>query len=155
MIVRIKYWYKAVLTTLLALLGYGCSSDEPEFFPMYGTPSIDFRFDGQVTDETGTPIQGIKTSVKIVIPLADGRKDVYGQDSVLTDVSGRYQLKHIGMGYETKLIVEDIDGEANGGEFRSDTLDVDVEKAVKVKDGDGSWNMGTYEVHQDIKMKKK
>jgi len=154
--VKMKHWYNAVLTALLALLGYGCSSDEQEMVPMYGTtPSVDFQFNGQVTDDAGTPIQGIKTSVKIVIPLMDGKKNVYGQDSVLTDVSGRYHLRHLGMNYNTKLIVEDVDGEANGGEFQSDTLDVDLEKAIKVKDGEGSWNIGTYEVYQDIKMKKR
>jgi hypothetical protein len=54
-----------------------------------------------------------------------------------------------------KVIVEDIDGEANGGEFLSDTLDVDYNKAVKTKDGDGKWYLGIYEITQDVKLKKK
>ena len=53
------------------------------------------------------------------------------------------------------LIVEDIDGEANGGEFLSDTLDIDYDKAVKVKEGEGRWYQGKFEVSQDVKLKKK
>ena len=55
----------------------------------------------------------------------------------------------------TKLVVEDIDGEANGGEFLSDTLDVDHKKALKTKEGDGRWYEGVFEVSQDVKLKKK
>ena len=69
--VRFNRWYNAVLTTLLSMLGYGCSFEEP--MDMYGTavmeygvPNADYIVMGQVTDETGTPVQGIKTSLKIV-----------------------------------------------------------------------------------------
>ena len=54
-----------------------------------------------------------------------------------------------------KLIVEDIDGEANGGEFLSDTLDIDFNKGEKLKDGDGHWYEGVYNIPQDVKLKKK
>ncbi|MBR0263590.1 MAG: hypothetical protein IJQ60_06885, partial [Prevotella sp.] len=58
-----------------------------------------------------------------------------------------------GMG-SVKLIVEDVDGEANGGKFRSDTLDIDSSKAVKTAEGSGTWDMGIFELRTDIKMKK-
>ena len=54
-----------------------------------------------------------------------------------------------------KIIVGDTDGEANGGEFLSDTLDIDFDKAVKVKEGSGHWYQGEFEVSQDVKLKKK
>ena len=53
------------------------------------------------------------------------------------------------------IIAEDIDGEANDGEFMSDTLDIDYNKAVKSKDGDGRWYYGVYEIIQNVKLKKK
>ena len=53
------------------------------------------------------------------------------------------------------LVVEDIDGEANGGEFQSDTLDIDFGKAVKVIDRDMDGHGASYEIHQDIKLNKK
>ena len=155
--VRFNRWYNAVLTALLSMLGYGCSLDEPEEYgPIvleYGVPHADYIVKGTVTDEAGTPIQGIKTSIKGVIPE---NEVVYGLDSIQTDVSGQYQLKYMGMPNNwLKLIVEDIDGEANGGEFLSDTLDIDFDKAEKAKDGDGHWYEGVYNIPQDIKLKKK
>ena len=162
--VRIKHWYNTVLSALLSMLGYGCTSSTNEFVEMYGvpvmeygTPYADYKMMGQVTDEKGFPINNIKTSVKNVVVSDLGAVYNWGLDSTKTDASGKYMISFKGFpsNPETKLIVEDIDGEANRGEFQSDTLDIDFEKAVKVKDGDRSWNMGTYEIYQDIKMKKK
>ena len=102
-------------------------------------------------DESGTPVQGIKTSLRKVDKVR-----AYGIDSVQTNASGNYQLKHTGWQNQYyKVIAKDVDGEANGGEFLSDTLDIDYDKAVKTKDGDGKWYLGTYEITQDVKLKKK
>ena len=150
---RSHRWYNAVLAALLSMLGYGCSSsDEPV---EYGTPHADYMIKGQVTDEAGNPIQGIKTSVKNI--FVDGEGEVYVNpiDSVRTDVSGSYQLKTDWPHESSKIILEDIDGEANGGEFFGDTLDVAYDKAVKTKDGDGRWYNGAYEITQNVKLKKK
>ena len=58
--VRFNRWYNAVLTALLSMLGFSCSSDEPEEYgPIvleYGVPHADYIVKGTVTDETGTPI---------------------------------------------------------------------------------------------------
>ena len=153
--VRFNRWYNAVLTALLSMLGFGCSIDEPEEYgtPImeYGTPYADYIFKGTVTDEAGTPIQGIKTSLKNVFE----NDYVLGLDSVETDVSGSYQLKYVGMQDRgLKIIVEDIDGEANGGEFLSKMLDIDYKKAVKTKEG-SNWYEGAYDITQDIQLKKK
>lgn len=157
--VRFNHWYNAVLTVLMSLLGYGCSSSSEE--PMYGlvaeygAPSTDYVIKGTVIDETGTPVQGIKTSLKHI--YKDETK-VYsnGLDSVKTDATGNYQLKYkVNSLQAVKLLVEDIDSEANGGEFLSDTLDIDQNKAVKVKDGDGHWYQGEFEISQDAQLKKK
>jgi putative lipoprotein (rSAM/lipoprotein system) len=142
------------------MLGYGCSSTE-EPLDMYGppveygTPHADFIIKGRVMDESGTPVQGIKTSLKKVFEN-NNKHYALGVDSVQSDVSGNYQLKSTDRQNQyDKVIVEDIDGEANGGEFLSDTLDVDYNKAVKTKDGDGKWYLGIYEITQDVKLKKK
>ena len=157
--VRFNRWYNAVLTALLSMLGYGCSFEEPmdEYGPIvleYGAPHADYTVKGQVTDESGTPVQGIKTSLKIVYS-DENDHNVYGLDSVQTNTSGNYQLKTVGIStHNLKVIVENIDGEANGGEFLSDTLDVDEKKAVQTKEGDG-WYRGAFEITQDVKLKKK
>ena len=153
--IRFNRWYNAVLTALLSMLGYGCSSSEdPTDALMYGVlPVAEYQIRGQVTDEAGTPVQGIKTSVKIIMssPSADGKKEIYARDSVLTDASGKYDISFATTpgNPETKLIVEDIDGEANGGEFLSDTLDIDYEKAVHMDDS------YRYELNMNVKLKKR
>ena len=145
--VRFNRWYNTVLTALLAMLGYGCSeSEEPEKnVLMYGCIVAYYTINGTVTDEAGALVQGIKTSVKMLF-----RQDIVGMDSVQTDESGKYLLGFNEMmdNEYTKLIVEDVDGEANGGEFLSDTLDIDFTKAVKTNDY-------RYEISQDVKLKKK
>lgn len=155
--VRFNRWYNAVLTALLALLGYeSCESSEEYGVPIdileYGVPSAKFQIKGQVTDEAGTPIQGIKMSLRKTLT----HSGEFGVDSVQTDVSGKFLLTEMGyIGIDSKLIAEDVDGESNGGEFQSDTLDIDFEKAVLVEEGDGNMKGGTYETYQDIKLKKK
>ena len=158
--VRFYRWYNAVLTALLSMLGYGCSSSEDPL-DMYGTPveygapHADYIVKGLVTDEADFPVQGIKTSLKQVDKTEVGTI-TFGMDSIQTNETGGYRLGYTGLPQTgIKLIVEDIDGEANGGEFISDTLDVDFNKAVQTKEGDGRWYGGVYEVTQDVKLKKK
>ena len=159
--VRFTRWYNAVLTALLSMLGYGCSSTEEPlemYGPLlveYGVPHADYIFKGTIKDEVGSPVQGIKTSLKAVFDN-DNKRYVMGLDSVQSDASGNYQLEYTGTRRDPslKIIVEDTDGQANGGEFLSDTLDIDFDKAVKVKEGSG-WYQGEFEVSQDVKLKKK
>ena len=89
-------------------------------------------------------MQGIKTSVKLLF-----NQNVVSMDSIQTDEYGKYLLGFNEMmdNEYTKLIVEDVDGDANAGEFLSDTLDIDFTKAVKTNDY-------RYEISQDVKLKK-
>ena len=121
----------------------------------YGAPHADYIVKGLVTDEAESPVQGIKTSLKQVDKTEAGTI-TFGMDSIQTNETGGYRLGYTGLPQTgIKLIVEDIDGEANGGEFISDTLDVDFNKAVQTKEGDGRWYGGVYEITQDVKLKKK
>ena len=156
--VRMIRWYNALLTALLSMLGYSCSSDEilDEYgTPVeYGSPNVNYVVKGTVTDEGGTPVQGIKVSLIVVYD-----NEYYDtKESVNTDATGRFQLnetENVSIGYGEVLIVEDIDGEANGGEFRSDTLNVADLDRKQVKEGDGHWYSGKYELSANIKLKKK
>lgn len=160
--VRFNRWYNAVLTTLMSIIGYGCSSDDPWGGGLceYGTPYADYQFMGTVTDESGSPVKGIKVAAKNVYRSQDGVVvDIYGVDSTQTDGSGKYafETKRFISDPDLKLIVEDIDGEANGGAFKSDTIDIDFNKAKKVKEPgkDEHWSNGTFAINQNIKLKKK
>lgn len=159
---RINRWYNVVLTALLSVLGYACSSSDEDdrAVIMYGTPHADYQFMGTVTDESGSPVSGIKVSAKNVYRRYDSAViETYGVDSTLTDSKGKYAVEAEGyLGEQIlKLIVEDIDGELNGGAFKSDTIDIDFDNAKKVKepDKDDYWSNGTFAISQDIKLKKK
>ena len=145
--VKFNRWYNTVLAALLAMLGYGCGESEEQDVnvPMYGCIVDRYTINGTVTDEAGAPVLGIKTSVKMLY-----YETVVDMDSIQTDDSGKYQLVfNVMLENEfTKLIVEDVDGEANGGEFLNDTLDIDFKKALKTDNY-------RYEISQDVKLKKK
>ena len=149
--VRFNRWYNAVLTALLSMLGFSCSLDEPDEYgstPVeYGTPHADYIL----------KLNSLQGEVDLYASKDDTGTHVFGIDSIQTNESGNYQLKNSGMPYDkrVKLVVEDIDGEANGGEFLNDTLDIDYGKAVEVEEGDHHWYVGKYEVTTDVRLKKK
>jgi putative lipoprotein (rSAM/lipoprotein system) len=152
--VRFNRWYNAVLTALLTMLGYGCSSTE-ENMDMYGTiveygcPYADYVVKGSVTDEVGNPIQGIK----ITAPNGSDLDSQFNQ-IVQTDAKGNFTLKEFSSMRGHDMIVEDIDGEANGGEFLSDTILVETLPMTQTEKGKG-WYGGKFDVKADIKLKKK
>lgn len=132
--VRLNRWYNAVLTVLLSMLGFGCSSSDDDMVVEYGTPHADYILKGLVTDEAGTPVKNIKMSAKILSKTGAGTYmiEIGNLGTAQTDESGRYVLEYDGMARtDLKMIVEDVDGEANGGDFLNDTLDVDFHKAKK------------------------
>ncbi len=144
--VRFNRWYNAVLTALLAMLGYeSCSSDS---VVEYGTPNADFQIKGQVTYEGGIPIPGIRVRAPYsYIDGSDGQR-------VLTDENGRFELDEFHSMLYGRLYVEDIDGEDNGGEFQSDTINVWDLPKKEVEKGSG-WYKGKFEVNANIRLEKK
>ena len=147
--VRFNRWYNAVLSTLLTLLGFGACSDSVDSVVEYGTPNADFQIKGQVTYEGGIPIPGIR--VRAPYSYIDGSD---GQ-SVLTDENGRFELDEFHSMLYGRLYVEDIDGEDNGGEFQSDTINVWDLPRKEVGKGDGNWHAGKFEVNAIIRLEKK
>lgn len=153
MIVRFNRWYNTILTALLTMLGYGCSSDEPMDMygpPVeYGTPYADYIVKGQVTDEAGTPIKDIQ----ITAPYGYGTDSQHDQ-VVQTDAAGNFTLKEFSSMKGYQIIFEDIDGEANGGDFKSDTINVNTLPMTQAEQGSG-WYGGKFDVKAEIKLKKK
>lgn len=87
----------------LALLGFGtaCNEDE-QILAMYGTPNVDYRVQGRVTDLEGNPIEGIEVRGK------DGLK------SVLSGADGSFNLRDNGQKDNLTLNFTDTDGPQNG-----------------------------------------
>ena len=146
--VRFNRWYNAVLTVLLSMLGFESCNPNGDGPVEYGAPHANYILKGMVTDEAGTPIQGIKITGPA--PMVSSLLN----QSVLTDASGAFELTEFTTYGEGRLTAEDIDGDANGGEFKSDTLYISTLPATKISEGDG-WYMGKFEVNAAIKLKKK
>ena len=164
--VRFYRWYNALLASLLTLLGYGCSVEDPmdEYgvIPMYGAiaeygvPTVRYCVKGIVTDEDGNPIKNIKASMKE--EYSDERGSIYFPlDSTMTDAHGQFTIDNLRDGYlgHHKLILEDIDGEENGGEFQSDTLSLNDLEAKQIEPSNGTWDQGKYELTGTFRLKKK
>lgn len=167
---RRKRWnVETLLSGALALLGFtGCSdiNDAPD---LYGTPSVDYRVLGTVTDEEGKPLEGIQVVMDnpwIVSYLDEGGKEILPKvdttnmkilpDTVYTDKKGQFSGLKTMAGSSYKLTVEfrDIDGEANGGEFQSERFTKDKFDKKQLKKGDGFYE-GEYEYSKTVKMERK
>lgn len=116
---------------------------------MYGMPSATYKVLGTVSDESGSPVEGIRVAI-------ESKYSSYSQyDTLYTDSSGKYLFNRGERGlWPDKVVVvfEDIDGEENGGEFESAEATPELKK---VKEGDGSWYMGMFEAQADVTLKKK
>ena len=158
--VRFYHWYNAVLSALLTLLGFGsCTNTSEEEYgsPVeYGTPYSDYIVKGDVTDEAGNPLADIKASIKSIEEYPEFAPYAYGLDSTVTDELGKFLMETRAFISRSnlKLIIEDTDGPAGGGEFLSDTLAMDDLPKQQMEQGQ-HWSNGKYELKADIKMKKK
>lgn len=152
---KISHWYNALAATLLSLLGFSsCGENGLGGEPcLYGSPTSDYLFKGNVTDQADQPIEGIKA----VMCLDEGEDyPDYRLDSTYTDAKGNYETKKIDFklggspdGYlkegKLKIVLEDVDGQAHGGKFATDTIDSKDMSVEQTQKGDG-WYQGAYTI---------
>ena len=119
---------------LFALLGFtSCGVGMVE----YGCPHANFSLKARVVDEAGNPIQGIevRTEDGARFEYNTGFSDYQGY----IDAYGGYFWPGV---QNQKMQFIDVDGEANGGEF--ETLTVQIENLIQTEEGDGNWYDGAY-----------
>ncbi len=154
---RFTHWYNALAATLLSLLGFSSCGENGLNGGnecLYGTPTSTFQVKGNVTDEEGSPIKGIKAKVEV------GKGGLSKGNIVAeTDSKGNYVLDNALIGTPTssemKVIFEDVDGDANGGTFANDTVQGKDLTIKQTSEKDGTWNLGSYEITANAKLKKK
>ncbi len=126
---------KFILSTF-ALLGFGgCSEDIiPELFDtpvMYGTPLVDYRFMGELVDADGNPIEGIAINISSI------------EETVSTDSQGAFMSDFTSYADGSHTVTfTDIDGDKNGGEFATKSVDLEWDDAER-KDGRDVFDLGT------------
>lgn len=139
-----KTRYRQLCWFLLGVLGLtGCScakmygSPIPDIVCEYGCPHAELKIEGKVTDKASKPIQGIQVGVQGVVAQTDEQgKFLIGDNSFFP-------------GTDVTLRAEDIDGENNGGLFKSQEVNV---KLTKVKEGDGRWYDGAFEAEAPVEI---
>ena len=163
-----RWKVSGLLSGALALLGFaGCSDNEEYPMELYGTPSVSYRVVGTVTDGDGKPLKDIQVVVEN--PYANAHFDDEGKpiktkyetgelapDTVYTDKDGKFESHWTEAFSDSKMVVgfEDIDGEANGGEFQTKRLTRNELDSKRLKKGD-DWYAGKYEYSQTIQLKRK
>jgi len=153
---------------VLALLGFASCEKFNDIRCEYGTPSVDFKVKGTVTDADEKPIEGIRVIVRTNADnLPDprqsyvddlGRYHVYGGDDTLyTDVKGRYESHELNSVFiaSQKVYFDDVDGGKNGGAFESDSVELKTAPNRQYQKGDGHWYSGGYEYTVDVQLQKR
>ena len=142
------------------MLGYGCSSDEPMDMygtpvQMYGVPATSYVIEGTVTDEAGTPVNGISVTVNEYSEYGGGT--YWTVDSAGTAADGKFAVRDYmaDMPNSKRVIVfKDVDNEANGGEFLPDTLMLKDLELTKTAEGQSEYDLGKYALPSNVKLKK-
>ena len=125
---------KRLIYILLGLLGLSSCEhfiDAAE----YGVPNVSFSLKARVVDEAGVPIQGIEVRTE--------EGDIFEYNTGFSDYQGYIDARgRFWPGTEHgKVQFIDIDGEANGGEF--ETLTLQIENVTQTEEG-SSWYKGAY-----------
>ena len=146
---------KMLCVAVLGVLGFSACSDDPTGGAVaYGSPTADYKYMGTVTDEAGNPIEGINVVLSGIVN-ATGNASL----TLKTDKDGKFStiaMSTVDTRFIKTIEFVDVDGEANGGEFETQTITPkDDMTKTQVKEGDGSWYMGEFEYSADIKLKKK
>ena len=117
----------------------------------YGPMAQDFEIKGKITNKANSkPIAGIR-----IISKTTKNKG----DTIYTNSEGKYVYRRIGIPYFVPeglafyFTVEDIDGEANGGDFETKEIEVIVKSSDQVERCEVGLNR--YEKTQNIKLEKK
>lgn len=153
-----KINWKYAMSGLLALLGFGsCDKDHPFFgggaLCMYGQPTAHYKFLGDVKDETGKAIPGIR-----VVFLPEDDRPSYVNDTLYTDQSGRFEKDCLKYNWpdeaaKAKVKFEDVDGTENGS-FQTKVLkrsELDVKHTKKTDD---AWYKGDFTIEANAVLKK-
>lgn len=134
-----------LLSGVLVLLGFAsCTNDDPgEILCEYGTPNSKFLVKGRVASDKNEPLKGIQ-----VIVRQGWNNSIYlPADTVYTDESGKFETKELGTTgsiAEQKIYFNDIDGEGNGGAFKSDSAFVRDLESKQLEERKG-WYAGKFE----------
>lgn len=157
---RIIKWYNMLLGALLGALGFSSCNVilDPFMACEYGQPMADYKLVGKVTDEAGNPLKGIRV---VFHPNAKSAEEdnAWNSDTLYSDASGKFEKERLKYDWPDDLKqayvkFDDVDGDANGGSFKSAVLPREALKVDQTKKGDGKWYNGAMTVTADARLEK-
>lgn len=154
-----KINWKYAMSGLLALLGFG--SCDKGLIPgggggmlcMYGQPTANYKFLGDVKDEDGKAIPGIRV---VFFPEED--RPSYTNDTLYTDQSGRFEKDCLKYDWpdeaaKAKVKFEDVDGTENGS-FQTKVLQRSDLAVKQTKESKDTWYKGDFTIEAKAVLKK-
>lgn len=133
----------------LALLGFGCSSDEPGGggggVCMYGTPTGHWEIRGAVTDQEGAPVTDAE--IRVTNPNSNSFHNAIATTD--TNSEGNYNVDDHFPHYQLKVVCVPKDPALD-----ADSTLVDL-KYIKENNIKNSWYVGHAEATVDFKLKPK
>lgn len=131
----------------MALLGFSCSSDNPDDIPlMYGTPTGTFEIKGKVTTDSGEDV----ADAVIKVTHKEIASNKFSIVSVKSNGEGAYTADGIYTPYDELKVV----CEPSNKEFEADSTTVRM-KYIKDESNTNSWNIGHAEATVNFTLKKK
>ena len=150
---KINTWWKAIFGGILTLLGFTACDDFGIIRCEYGMPHANYKLLGDVKDAKGTPLKGICV---VFVPRGDDTEESWENDTLYTDAKGHFEVASAhyswpGNHEDFLFVAEDVNGAEDGSYLRQKVSGDDI-KVSQVKDGDGNWYNGDYEVSTTITM---
>lgn len=138
-------WISGLCSAGVAVMGFGCSSEEGGVALMYGTPTGTFEIKGSVTDMDGNAVGN--TTIRVTQPDIDS--GLYSEGISKTDIQGEYKVE--GRSFSvSEMKVVCIPEEPT---LEPDSVVVELEYTEE--DKDNPWYEGHAEKKVDFKLKEK
>lgn len=137
------------LLSILGIAAMGCDRDGGDDMCMYGTPYVTYKFNARVINPEGKPIKGIEVTLSEDPDFeAEWMEVLKTETNAKGELSNQIGYKNLPATFPLQMRVRDIDGEANGGEYKDEMphISQQMANATLIKDAEG-WCNGTYEVN--------
>lgn len=144
--IRVNTLLSAVCSASIALLGFGCSSEDEDYPLMYGTPSGSFEIKGTVTTEDGKDVEG--AIIRVTKP--ETPSGLYSYKTGETDKGGKYLVE--GSAFPIDLKVVCIPKETT---LEADSVIVEAHYTADKDHPRGSWYNGHFKETVNFKLKNK
>ncbi len=121
---------------------------------MYGQPHATYKALGDVTDDNGKPLSGIRVVINPNPTMEEPDFSKYYSDTAYTDAEGHYEKATLKYNWPDELKNATVKFEDVSGEYMTVELTSSQTSVTQVEKGSGAWDSGTFEMKADATMQK-